>query len=344
MSQIQNTTDAASLAEQLQQLLNLTDTTEVALKELQSKTNTSELPPDIKEAMEKLQKQFADLPQLKEPGMYAGNTVLDLEILIKAIGDQVRQSETKSGIASIKANTQQMEIKNQEKLEKVQEQLEKTKNASIWDKIATVFKAIAAVATLIAGAVMIATGVGSIGGAAMIAVGISLADNLLNTIGEMTTGHGFGISGFIAWGVGAISGSEEAESWTRLGLGLAIGIGCAIVTCGAGAASQADKIAKIATIVQKAAAITQTTAGAAGAVSSAVSAVYTYEGSKAVAEQKRLEAILENMNMMNELINKHLKAVLEDSQNVANSVKEIIDNNVEAQTAIITGGGGAAMA
>ena len=100
----------------------------------------------------------------------------------------------------------------------------------------------------------------------------------------------------------------------------------------------------MAEIVGKVASIVKTTTDVAGAGTQIASAVYTYDAEIARAAQKRLQAILENLQMVNDLITQHMKTVVEDSQKVANTVNEIVKENAQTQTAILTGGGAQAMA
>ena len=288
-----------------------------------------------------------ELPVLPKPQLAAGSSIA-LDILLDAIGDQVRQGEVKAGIAGIKANAASREAANKEKIKKIEEQIEKLEKASIWDKIGNVFKYIGMALAAVACVAMIATGVGAgVGVAGLVLLGVALADQVLDAIGEAVTGRGWGLTSLVGWGIEAATGSKEAGQWVKLGLDLALSIAAIACTCGAGAgqaAANAGKLAKVAQMVSKVATGAKAAADVAGSGASIASAVYTKDAEYARADQKRLQVILEQIEMMNDLVTKHMKQVIEDSQKTAETVTDIIKENAATQTAILTGGGGAAMA
>ena len=56
------------------------------------------------------------------------------------------------------------------------------------------------------------------------------------------------------------------------------------------------------------------------------------------ADQKRLEAILEQIRMVNELVTEHIKRQMEEGQKNTEAVTDIVKENAATQTAILTGG------
>lgn len=283
-----------------------------------------------------------ELPTLTKPKLSAGNSSIALDILLDAIGAKQRQTEVHAGLAEVKANAAERAQANKEKLAKIDEQIEKLENKSIWDKIGDVFKYIGMALAAVACVAMIATGVGAgIGAVGLTLLAVSVADSVLDAVGEAVTGRGWGLTSLVGWAVEAISGSEEAGMWTKLGLDIALSIATICATCGAGAGSAAsnmDKIQKVAHIVSKIATVTQATTGVLGAGATVASAVYGYDAAKAQADQKRFEAILENINMLNDTTTQHLKRVLEQSEKINETVNEIVQENNAAQAAILTDG------
>ena len=289
----------------------------------------------------------AELPVLPKPVLAAGSSIA-LDILLDAIGEEVRHSETKAGIATVKANADAREAANKEKIKKIDEQIEKLEKASIWDKIGNVFKYIGMALAAVACVAMIATGVGAgVGVAGLVLLGVAVADQVLDAVGEAVCGRGWGLTSLIGWGIEAATGSKEAGQWVKMGLDVALSIAAIVCTCGASsgqAAANADKLVKVAQMVSKIATATKAGTDVAGAGASIASAVYTMDAEYARADQKRLQAILEQIQMVNDLVTKHMKQVIEDSQKTAETVTDIIKENAATQTAILTGGGGAAMA
>lgn len=287
---------------------------------------------------------LSELPVLPKPSLAAGSSIA-LEILLDAIGDEVRQSETHAGIATVKANADAREAANKEKIKKIDEQIEKLEKASIWDKIGSIFKYIGMAVAAVACVAMIATGVGSAAGVAgLVLLGVSVADQVLDAIGTAVNGQGWGLTSLIGLAVEKSTGNQEAAQWVKFGLDLAISIAAIACTCGASAGSAASSLEKVAGVISKVSTITQAATGAAAAGSQIAGAVYTKDAEDARAAQKRLEAVLEQIQMINDLVTKHMKQVIEDSQKVAETVTDIVKDNAAVQTDILTGGGGAAMA
>lgn len=291
--------------------------------------------------------QGQELPTLQKPALAAGSNIA-LDILIDAIGDKVRSTEVKAGQETIKANADQRKAANEKKIAQIEEQIEKLEKAGFWDKLGEVFKYIGMALAAVACVAMVATGVGAgVGVAGLVLLGVSVADSVLDAVGTAVSGRGWGLTSLIGWAVEAATGSEEAGMWTKLGLDIALSIATIVATAGGGGASvaaDADKITKVASVVTKVANATQATMGIAGAGTSIASAVYTYQAASAQAMQKEIEAILERITMANELTNKHMQKVLEDTQKTTETVTDIVKENAAVQTAILTDGGGASMA
>lgn len=285
-----------------------------------------------------------ELPVLPKPVLAAGSSIA-LDILLDAIGDKVRQSETRAGLATVKANAAAREAANKEKIAKIEEQIKKLEEAGFWSKFTNAFKYIGMALAAVACVAMVATGVGSaVGVAGLVLIGASLANSVLDEIGTAVCGQGWGLTSLIGLGIEKATGSKEAGMWVKMGLDIAITIAALVCTCGAGASSSLSNVEKTAQIVAKVANLTKAGVDIAGAGTSIASAVYTKDAEYARADQKRLQAILEQIQMVNDLVTKHMKQVIEDSQKTAETVGEIVKENAATQTAILTGGGGAAMA
>ncbi len=303
---------------------------------------TEEIVPPAKDGTKSASSQ--ELPTLPAPALAAGGSIA-LDILLDAIGDKVRTTETNAGIATVKANAEAREATNKEKIAKIQEQIDKLEEAGFWSKVTSVFKYIG-MALAAAGCVaMIATGVGSAAGVAgLTLIGVSIADSILDEIGTAVNGQGWGLTSGIGKLIEKISGSKEAGMWVKLGLDVTISIAALVCSCGASASSTAGNLEQTAQTASKVALIAKSTVDVTSSGTTIASSVYTYEASKAQADQKRLQAILENIQMVNELVTKHMKQVIEDSQKTAETVGEIVKENTATQTAILTEGGGTAMA
>ena len=366
-----------------------------------------------------------ELPVLPEPALPVGGFIA-LDILLDAIGDKVRQSEVKAGIAEVKARAAQQEEANTKKLKMIESQIDKLKNDGTWDLICNIFKYIAMAVTAVVCLAVLASGVGSaVGVAGLVLLGVSFADQILDPIGMAVTGrHGWGLTSLIGWSISAGTGNGTADHVVKSVLDVVLRIATVLCTSGAGFAGAADALTKTEESVTEAAegainasdAIAKVTEGvtktvdgvtkaaegarnateslaqvtegiaeAAGGVTAAGKSVVaavenfltmvsnmiskagtaskretdtvtsgtatadtvytnTNDAEKARADQKRLQAILEQIQMVNDIVAKHMKQVIKDSRKTAETVGEIVKENADAQTAILTGGGGAAMA
>ncbi|MCR5814068.1 MAG: type III secretion system translocon subunit SctE [Desulfovibrio sp.] len=287
---------------------------------------------------------FTELPQLEMPKLAAGSSVA-LDLLLDLIDEKSRDTEVKAGISSIKANASVREAKNQEKIDKIQEQIDKLKNASFWDKLGNVFKYIGMAVAAIACVAMIATGVGgALGVAGLVLLSVSLANQILDTVGEAVSGQGWSLTSGIAKLAGLMGASKDVQQYLKLGLDLAISIAALICTLGASSGSTINTASKAITIARKCATVAQGVTSIASSGAEIASGVNVYDAEVSRADQKRLQAILEQIQMINDLVNEHLKAVLEQAQKNTEVVTDIVKQNADTQTAILTNGGAAPMA
>ena len=311
------------------------------------------------------------LPELEKPktgasgsSSFAGGLSLgglSLETLLDAVGMEQRRTETKAGISSLEARAQERAEANEEKLKAVQEQLEKAKSQGFLDGLLKAFKyigmalaAIGSVALIAAGAVGLAAG-GS--GAALIAVGLVSMALLASTITEEATDGKAGFSPAFITGkiMEAAGASETATMWTKFAVDLATSIALVVGSLGAGAAGSAGKAAQTVTgaaaktaqaveKIEKAASLTARAATVAGGVNTIVqggTSIASAVNEKGIgflqAQQKRLQAILEKIAMANDLDIEHIKEMMQRSEQTLQTVSDIVQEGVQANTSILSG-------
>ena len=212
----------------------------------------------------------------------------------------------------------------------------------VTDKLSKAFSWIGAIAGVVVSAALVATGVGGAIGVAGLALACTvLANQVLDTVGEAVNGEGWGLTSLAGKLADKLFGNDVGQ-WVKLGLDLALTIATIAVSLGGGTASAASKGAatasKVANVVSKASSVTQGASAVAQGATQIASAVYTYDAAKASAEQKRFEALLEQLMMINDLNLSHMKQVIEDSQKTTETVNEIVKEHAATQTAILTGG------
>ncbi len=313
--------------------------------------------PDVKETIRNLLAKLNDqLPELESPDPKVSKETikelrtltlggLSLETLLDAVGNEERKTESKSGIATLKANAQERKAVNDEKIKKLQEELEKAKKSDTLGGLLKVFKYIA-MAVAVVGAV--ATIAASGGAAAPIILGaaalLMTADSITQeaTDGKVGFGPGF-IAGKIAKACGT---SEETARWIQFGVDIAASI--ALMAGGAVAASKAvnaaakaadtvNKFQKIAGSVSKASAMAGAAVGVAQGGTGIANAFNEKDIANIRADQKRLNALLERLAVSNDLTAEHLKRVLERVEETLQEVAEIVDGSVETNIALMTG-------
>lgn len=282
------------------------------------------------------------LPELAAPtGLSTGG--LSLETLLDAVGFEQRRTETKAGMASLKARAQERAMANEEKLKCMQEQLEKAKSQNFLNGLLKAFKyiglalaAVGSVASIVAGSAALAAG-GS--GAALIAVGVAGLALLTSSVTEEASGGKAGFSPAFITGkiMEACGAGETAIMWTKLAVDLASTVVLAACTFGAATAGTAGKVSQIAA---RAGSLTSMAGGlntAAQAATSIVSASCEKDISFLQAQQKRLQAILERISMASDLDVEHLKEMMQRSEQTLQTVSDIIQESVQTNAAILSG-------
>jgi hypothetical protein len=280
------------------------------------------------------------LPKLVPPLLAGG---ISLEELVKAIGLEIRQVATKTGLETLKAKAEETEEANQKKIEEIQKQVEKLRKLNKLGPLGKVLKwigmvlgAIAAVATAAIGA-MTANPLLIAGAAIMLAM-------MVNSIASEASGGKVSIGAGVAELAKQCGASEEAAQWIGMGVEIGITIAGAALSFGAGfagsaakAAEMAGKAAQIAARVSQAASlasgITTMTQGGVGIAE----AVYTSDITRSKATQKDLEAILARILEAQDTETKFLESVMKRAEELLAAVREIVQGNVEAQTAILGG-------
>jgi hypothetical protein len=277
------------------------------------------------------------IPALAVPSL----AVLSLEQLVKAIGVEGRQVVVKQGLDAIRAKGEEIRELNEKKMEEVQKQLENLKKQQKLSPFLKAFKwigmvlgAIASVGAIVAGALtanplLIAGGI----------IGLTMCVNSMISEG---TGGKVSISAGVAAIAKKCGASEETAKWIGFAFEMAITIVGIGLTMGGGFASSTSQVAS--TVIKALIVVTLATTIASGANSVAqgsvqiASAVYDYKIAQAKAELKDLQAILEKIQAAMQSEEDFLEAVMERMENLLGAAKDIIQDNITAQTTILTSG------
>ena len=275
---------------------------------------------------------------------------LSLEVLVEAMGMEVRATATKTGMETLKVKGQERDEANAKKLEEIKENLERMRSKGILDGFLKAFQIIGIILSAVASVATIAIGAAT-GNPLLIAAGVILAAMTVNSILSVATDGKVSI----AAGVGAIAkacgASDEVAMW--LGFGVEIGIslvGC-VLSLGAGfssagalaaegaakAGAVAGKVVQIAGMTSKVATIASAANSIGMGAAQGVDAYYSYKITMSLADQKELAAILERIQQAISMEQDFLESIIERANKLAGDVGEIVKNNAEAQTAVLTG-------
>jgi hypothetical protein len=281
------------------------------------------------------------IPSLATPSL-AG---LSLEQLVEAIGGEGRRLALQQGLDAIKAKGDEIKELNAQKMEELKKNLEQLKKKEKLSPFLKAFKwiglvlgAIASVAGIVAGAVT--------GNPLLIAGGIIGLTMTVNSIVSEATDGKHGISAWVTELAKKCGASEDAAKWIGFAVEMAIalvGVGLSIggAVRGFSAAVEitekmASAMSKVATLAAGASLLSGLNTIAQGSVQ-IVSATYDYKIAQAKAEMQDLQAILERIQTAMQTETDFVEAVMEKTQELLGKVREIVQDNVTAQTAILTG-------
>jgi hypothetical protein len=277
------------------------------------------------------------IPALAAPKLGA----LSLEQLVQAIGHEGRRVAVQQGLEAIKAKGDEIKELNDKKMEEIQKQLEELKKKEKLSPFLKAFKwigmalgAIASVATIAAGALT--------GNPLLIAGGIIGLTMTVNSIVSEATEGKVSIGAGVTALAKACGASEETAKWIGFAFELAITLVGVALTLGGGFASAASQTAttamKATSIISTAATIASGANSVAQGAMQIASSVYDYRIAQAKAEMKDLEAILAKIQAAMESEEDFMEAVMEKCEDLLGKVKDIVMDNISAQTAILTGG------
>ena len=303
---------------------------------------SAQVPPTENRNSGGLAAAFKDIPILPDP-RHGG---ISLEQLVQALGMEGRQVAVKTGLESIEVKKAEIKEVNDKKLEEVQKNLENLKKQQklniflkIFKWIAMALGAIASIASVVAGA-LTGNPLLVIGGA----IGLAM---LVNSITSEATGGKASIGAGIEKLAKACGATDEQAK--KAGFGCEIGItllGVALSAIGVvQMVSTAGKaLAETAATIQKAAVWATSIANIAGGVTQIgqggaqiAAAVNEKRIAYSRAELKDLEALIQRIMQAQEVETDFLEAVMERTRELVDGVKDIIEGNIQAQTAVLTG-------
>ena len=275
---------------------------------------------------------------------------LSLETLVQAVGMEERATATKSGLESIKVKAQERDEVNAQKMEEIQKRLEDMKSKSILDGFLKAFKIIGMILGAVASIASIAIGAAT-GNPLLIAAGVIMATMVVNSILSEATGGKVSIGAGIGAIAKACGASDEVAHWIGFGFEMAITlVGCALsfgagfsaaaapaVQTAAEAGAMAQKVVHIVSTTQQVTAIASGVNSVGQGIAQGVGAYYDFRTTNSLAEQKELAAILERIQEAINMEQDFMQAIMERANKLMGDVGEIVQQNAEAQTAVLSG-------
>ena len=277
------------------------------------------------------------IPALAVPSMGP----LSLEQLVQAIGVEGRQLAVQQGLEAIQAKGEEIKELNDKKMEEIQKQLENLKKQEKLSPFLKAFKWIGMILGAIASVATIAAGVITANPLLIAGGSIGLLMCVNGIVSEATEGK-VSIGAGVAELAKLCGASEETAKWIGFGVEMAIMLVGVVLTLGAGIGSMAGQTVSTAARVTTVISTTTTILNGAnsvaqGAVQIAAS-VYDYEIAKARAEMQELQAILEKIQAAMQSEEDFVEAMMEKFQDLLGKVNDIVQDNITAQTTILTSG------
>lgn len=276
------------------------------------------------------------LPSLESPkGQMSMSVIASLseEALMQMLNMDERKSAVQSGIASLKAHSEQRQEILQERVEKLQEQAKKLKEQSLLDKIKSAFSYIGMALGAIASIVTIAVGVVT-SNPLLIAGGAMMAVAICDQVVTQASGGEQGLASWFAKAASATKGNETAAYIAGQVFSSLIGIIGGIVS-GVGATkavSTASDISSITNITAKVTKLNNIAGGLSQVANGGLSIASCVNKSdilKLQADTKLLDAILARIQAASDLDTQSLANVLKKSQAVVEAIKSMIDDSAQ---------------
>lgn len=284
--------------------------------------------------------ELDEKPSLKNPSVRASAQAeasmtalsgLGTEALMMLLGFEERKSVVNSGKASIAAHREEREEVNKQRIEKLQEQAEKLEQKGLLDKLKKAFGvigcilgAIASIATAVVG-VVTANPLMVVGAAMVMVVTVDQAVQL-GTNGEK------GIVQSIVATAEKNGSDVKASMIAAQVMTIAMGVVGAIFSAGAGSANVGGAAKALTTVTNTANGLNTVASGTTQIASSVVD----YKLDKLKADGKELEAILMRIQMASDIDTQQLKNIMEKTENMTQSVKEILESCNQSLAGILT--------
>ncbi len=258
---------------------------------------------------------------------------LSSEAIMSLLGFEERKESVSSGKAALEAHHEERAAANQERIEKLQEQADKLESQGILDKIKQAFQILGCVLGAIAGIAAAVVGFATGNPVMVIGAGLALL-SVADQITQAATGGEKGITQAIVECAEKNGSNTMASAIAAQVMMLIIGIAGAVMSAGVGSSTSMLNATTrgLNTGVNILSGLNSIGSGAVGVASSVVN----YQIENIRADSKDLEAILMRIQTASELDSKNIEDILKKSENMTQSVREVLDSCNQALGAVVT--------
>lgn len=325
-----------------QKQIDLYNTDNVNNRQINNNAADGQSVPDIAQKMAFLLED----PKLERPQGNLGEEsfvnlgALSTEAIMSMLGFEERKDAVESGTSAIETKRQQRAEINEERIANLKEQADKAEKSGFLDKLKQAFSyigmalgAIASIAAIVAG--------GMSGNPLLIAGGVLMLLSTTEQIMSAASGGELSLANGFAQAAKATGGDEQAARIAGMVCAMAIGVAGAIMTGGAGASGAASQAASMTTkVTNTISSVTGVISGVNQVASGSVSiakGVYDYQIANLKADMSDLQAILLRIQQASDLDTEQLKKIMEKSQDMAQGVKEVLDDCNQSLGTVLTG-------
>lgn len=285
------------------------------------------------------------LAELGLPDLPKSSSSLSLDTLLNAIGDDVRRQACRDGVASLELKGEQQAEINEKELQEIADRLEEMKKKSVINGFLKAFQIIGAIVGAIASAASIVAGALT-GNPLLIAAGVVGMAMTIDSVVSLASDGKYSIAaGFTELGK-KLGMDDEAAQWFGFAMNMAIMVVSIGLSFGAGFASSANsivnlssqtvqKLSQISSIASKATNIASGVTSIGTGATTIAGAVVDYRIAQSQADSKELEAILERLRQAIEMDKDLVEAEMERANDLMGKVREIVEDCVATQGAIL---------
>jgi hypothetical protein len=275
---------------------------------------------------------------------------MNLDVLVKALGDDERNIAVKNGLASLDDRKKEMAETAEKKLKEIKTRLETAEKKAALSFFQKLTKWIGLIAGVVGAVATTVVGFASLNPLVATA-GVMMAIMAINSIVSEATDGKVSIAAGISNALQRLGVDEKIAGIVGQVFTVAVVVVAAVMTMGAGAFGWGSNLAantvsatgmSLTNLGHGLSSVATAISGLNSIISGSVniySSTLDRDIGYSLANTKELEAIMEKVQAAMEVEKDFLKATMEKYRNITEKVMDLIDSNDQAQTAILSGDG-----